>query len=257
MKFKETLFDKFLTSNKKINLHPELKEVFEKQPQDINDFNNIIIYGPSGSGKYTQALKILSKYSSLKYETKMVITFNKQPFYFKISDIHIEVDIELLGCNSKLLWNSIYEQINDVAASKPNNNYIIVCKNFHKINSELLEYFYSYMQTPLFSSVKLKYILITEQLSFISYNILSRCKIIYLKKPAKSKQNTISKFKNPETCINLKSNDVYSVKLENVNLNFASNLLKIINNKDIDLFDLRDTLYKLLVYNLDIFEIIW
>lgn len=40
----------------------------------------MIIYGPSGVGKYTQMLSILQNYSpsKLKYDKKIFITFEKQ-----------------------------------------------------------------------------------------------------------------------------------------------------------------------------------
>jgi replication-associated recombination protein RarA len=106
MKFQETHFEEYINSNKTINLHPKLDKVFNKFPKKINDLKNIIFYGPSGVGKYTQALRCIKLYSpsELKYEKKISITYNKLQYYFKISDIHYEVDMSILGCNSKLLW---------------------------------------------------------------------------------------------------------------------------------------------------------
>lgn len=257
MKFKETLFDEYLYSNKIYNLHHELSNLIDSIPKDIENLPNLILYGPSGIGKYTQALKILSNFSPLKYEKKMAITFNKDTLFYKISDIHIEIDIDLLGCNSKLLWNSIYHQIIDIAASKKNNIYIVVCKNFHKINSELLEYFYSYMQNPLFSSIKIKYILITEQISFIPYNIISRCKVISIKRPTKTSLNSIKNVSNLKCSLNLKSSNNSSIELKNININRANEIYNLIKNKDFKLNALREILYKILIYNLEIFEIIW
>ncbi len=73
-------------------------------PTDINDLTNIIFYGPSGAGKYTQMLKSIQPLSpsKLKYEKRLTVTFNKEIYLYKISDIHYEVDMALLGCNSKL-----------------------------------------------------------------------------------------------------------------------------------------------------------
>ena len=36
---------------------------------------------------------------------KMHITVAKQNYTIKVSDIHYEVDLSLLGCNSKILWH--------------------------------------------------------------------------------------------------------------------------------------------------------
>ena len=91
-------------------------------PSSIHSLKNLIYYGPSGVGKYTQMLKLLKKYSpsELKYEKKITVVYNKEQFFFKISDIHYEVDMSLLGCNSKLLWHDIYQQIVDSISAKPN-----------------------------------------------------------------------------------------------------------------------------------------
>ena len=42
------------------------------------------------------------------------ITYNKEVLFYRISDIHIEIDIELLGCQAKSLWNTIYIFINNM-----------------------------------------------------------------------------------------------------------------------------------------------
>ncbi len=103
MKFLETTFEEYILSKDKVNLHPKLEKIFQSLPANINDLKNIILYGPPGVGKYTQGLRIVEKYSpsKLKYEKKLIIEYNKNTYYFKISDIHYEVDLSLLGCHSK------------------------------------------------------------------------------------------------------------------------------------------------------------
>ena len=61
----------------------------------------------------------------------------KKQYVFKISDIHFEVDMELLGCNAKVLWNEIYKAILDILSTRPSHSGIILCKNFHKIHNEV------------------------------------------------------------------------------------------------------------------------
>ena len=75
---------------------------------------------------------------------KITILFNKQPFYIKISDIHFEIDMALLGCNAKLLWNDIFNHIIDIISTSKHKKGIIVCKNFHEIHSELLRFLQLY-----------------------------------------------------------------------------------------------------------------
>ena len=188
MKFYETHFEEYTNENNRACLHPKLNKIYDKFPTSIKDLKNIIFFGPSGTGKYSQMLKVVKKYSpsELKYEKKISITYNKQQFFFKISDIHYEVDMSLLGCNSKLLWHEIYQQIIDIITTKPYKSGIIVCKYFQEIHNELLDNFYSYMQQNNATAVDLKFILITEEISFINDNILNCYEIIKISRPTKT-----------------------------------------------------------------------
>lgn len=148
MKFYETHFEEYVAETRRMNLHPKLDKVYATAfPALLKDFKNVIFYGPSGTGKYSQMLHAIQRYSptELKYERKICVSYNKQAYYFKVSDIHYEVDIALMGCNSKLLWHEIYQQIVDVISAKADKSGIIVCKYFHEIHSELLDNFYSYI----------------------------------------------------------------------------------------------------------------
>ena len=128
-------------------LHPETEDAMLKWLK-TRSHPAFLLIGPPGVGKYTQMLRSIVKFSAneLKYEKKISIAYLKQQYVFKISDIHYEIDMGLLGCNSKLLWHEIYQQILDIIFAKSEKFGIIVCKNFHEIHSELLDNFYSYMQ---------------------------------------------------------------------------------------------------------------
>jgi hypothetical protein len=91
---------------------------------------------------------MLKKYSptNFKYDKKITIQTEKQTYIYHISDIHYEIDMSLLGCNSKILWNDIFLQIVDIISIKNEKVGFIVCKNFHMIHGELLDIFYSYIQ---------------------------------------------------------------------------------------------------------------
>ena len=169
MKFLESHFEEYTNEVSKFNLHTKLEKCYKRFPSTLEQFGNLIFYGPSGVGKYSQMLYLIKKYSqtNLKYEKKLTLTYDKKQYFFKISDIHYEIDMSLLGCHSKLLWHDIYQQIVDILSAKNNKTGIIVCKDFHNIHSELLENFYSYMQDNNSLSVNIKYILLTEVVSFI------------------------------------------------------------------------------------------
>lgn len=184
MKFFETHFEEYTQSLTKYNLHPMMQHVYNSFPDKLSNLQNIIFYGPKGIGKYSQALSCIQKYShsDLKYEKRLSVIYNKETFFIKISDVHFEVDLSLLGCNSKHIWNEIYNQIIDVVSARTDTNAIILCKYFNKIHSELLDTFYSYMQR--IDNVTVKFILITDHISFIPDNIINHCHVINLSRPS-------------------------------------------------------------------------
>ena len=112
----------------------KLLSLLDNIDNNIKNTNNLILYGPSGTGKYTQALNYIKRFSptNLRFERKMNFNYDsKSDFIFKISDIHFEIDMSLLGCKAKLVFNDLYYHILDVLSSRPNGSGIILCKNFH------------------------------------------------------------------------------------------------------------------------------
>ena len=265
MKFYETHFEEYITEVNRTNLHPKLTSIYDKFPKSISELKNLIFYGPSGTGKYSQMLKSISKYSNseLKYERKISLTYNKQQYFFKVSDIHYEIDMSLLGCNSKLLWHEIYQQIIDIISTKNEKSGIIVCKYFHEIHSELLENFYSYMQKNIFIGIDIKFILLTEELSFIPDNILNCCEVINISRPTKKSYVSCSKKKMPNK---IDANNITNIKIlhlydEDIMLQYKIISNKIINNiiniNELQFIKFRDILYDIFIYNLDISDCIW
>jgi len=266
MKFYETHFEEYISSNLKENLHPKLEKILNRFPETIQKLKNLLFYGPPGVGKYTQMLRFIKKYSpsELKYEKKISITHNKQQYFFKISDVHYEIDMSLLGCNSKLLWHEIYQQIVDIISAKSDKSGIIVCKYFNDIHSELLENFYSYMQQNNATSIDLKFIIITEELSFMPDNILNCCEIVHVPRPSKTIYNKCLKNKlnahlNLNSITNIKNlreqNDI--MVLENYKI-ICDKIIDIIKNiDDLKFLKFRDMLYDILIYNLDITDCVW
>jgi hypothetical protein len=189
MKFYETHYEEYIQTSENHNIHPELSPLIRELPKNIGDFGNMIVYGPSGAGKYTQVLKIIQKYSPsrLKYDKKIKVQTDKQSYNYRISDIHYEIDMSLLGCNSKIIWHELFLQMVDIISMKPDKKGIIVCKNFHMIHTELLEIFYSYIQqyNHRQTNIQIRFILITEHVSFIPNNIIQCCKIISVQRPQK------------------------------------------------------------------------
>jgi hypothetical protein len=312
MKYYETHYEEYLHAIEQYNLHPELNAI--KTPKQKTNFGNMIFYGPSGVGKYSQVLSFLKKYSpsELKYDKKMVLQSEKQNYIYRISDIHYEIDMALLGCNSKIIWHDVFLQIVDIISVKTEKIGIIVCKNFHAIHNELLEIFYSYMQQYNHPQLNLhiKFILITEHISFLPNSILNNCYIVNVKRPSKDEyiqindkidnstvrhsttsdstaiQTYQTKISNPKA--RLSTNQLHNIKTfmkNNVEISgllnikeiksFAINLPetdiprdnfnticdsiieKMVHVNEFSITDFRDTLYDILIYNLDAIECLW
>jgi hypothetical protein len=218
----------------------------------------------------------------------------KTDFIFRISDIHYEIDMSTLGCNSKILWHEIFFQIVDIISAKSDKKGILVCKNFHMIHNELLEIFYSYMRHPLHHyNIQLKYILITEHIGFIPENIMNVCEILSVKRPSKEQYLKIGTLHPPPPLtVNKLSFDVqkivthtYPSNIDKIDEDTVMNMkelysfqyIKNLNEIPVDVFhivgdaiiqqmlnpvtlkitELRNHLYDMLIYNLDVFECIW
>ena len=304
MKYYETSFDEYILSKKHYNIHEDCDHIIKSLPKNIKNMPHIILYGPCGSGKYTQSLSIIQKYSSsdLKYDKKIFLFSDKSEqkknakssvgdkkkvnisvsrnidFVYRISDIHYEIDMMLLGCNAKSLWNDLYFQIIDIISVTSHKVGIILCKNMHMIHNELLEIFHSYINEPLQkNNICVKFILLTESVSFLPSNIQDVFDIVSIPRVkqdscCKMIQNTHS---SPEELGILKENLhicgedaienlkelhlLKKVKPEEIPVNvfniIVDQIIKyILNPHTVAIPELRNSLYDMLTYNLDISE---
>jgi hypothetical protein len=184
---------------------------------------SIILYGPENSGKYTKAIEIVKPLSKteLKYKRKMEIEVNNETYYFNISDVHFEIDFELLGTNGNSIWLEFYNNVKYIVDTQKNIG-IILCRNFHFIDSELLIIFYTFMIKQ-----NIKFIFCTRNISYLPKEIKELCQIIHCKKISTEK---------------------YDLEYKK----FCDNIIHYIKNNDDDLFKLREYLYQLSTYNFDI-----
>jgi hypothetical protein len=269
MKYYETHFEEYISSVDNYNIHPELIKKHDLLPDKISKLENMIIYGPSGVGKYSQVLYLLKKYSNneLKYEKKITAITEKHKYTYKLSDIHYEVDMSMLGCNSKILWHEIFFQIVDIISVKQEKIGIIICKNFHLIHTELLEIFYSYMQqyNNSQSNIQIKFFIITEHMSFIPTPIINACQILNIGRPQKEHYLNITNptidagiqnFANKITNYKNKQNQNISIYKD------KTEIMKLYDNIDLDgIMNIKDTRYFEFINNTtefpkDIFNII-
>ena len=245
------------------NLHKNLINYYTNLPDNIKLLNNIILYGPDGIGKYTQALKIIEKYSSskLKYEKNIVINNSDNEHIIKISDIHYEIDMNILSCNSKTLWELFYNKIIDSILVKQDKIGIILIKNFHNINNDLLEIFYDYMQLKINKIYDIKFIILTNAISFIPMNIINKSEIINLSRPTK---NCYEKILNTKLNCNIKNikninniiNNTYTLCNKTQYLDVLIELIINSNNSNSNttLYNIRENIYNLFIYNYNIYD---
>lgn len=269
MKFHETHYEEYISKVEASTVHSELNAFIENIPKDISQFRNLIVYGPSGSGKYSQSLHFIKHFSpsQLKYEKKMILQTDKGDYNYKISDIHYELDMALLGCNSKIIWHEIFGQIVDIVSMKKEKVGIIICKNFHDIHSELLDIFYSYMQQYNHSNlaISLRFIIITENVSFLPINIINHCYLVNVKRPSGSEYAKLGLTCDiePKNVLNMKEipmiREIESIEKLPSDLFdiICNNMVAMIDGRQIRLGALRELLYDILVYNLDVSETVW
>jgi len=232
------------------SLHPNIQPIYPMLSK-----SNIILYGPPGSGKYTQAINILSLYSksNLKYETKININYNDDEHYYKITDTHIEVNFELLGCKAKNVWHSIFVAIQAMTGTRP--FIYILCTNFQTIHSDLLKVFDCYMQKNDIGGIEIYYIIVTAAYSFIPGNIRNKCYTINIAKP--SKTNILKVFgKKHRPYISL-NEYIYNTELPVYGNKMFTQMVDFII--DVDSFNIermRELLYNILQYNVSIMDLI-
>ena len=294
MNFKKNYFE-IINENSNYTFNKELLLIIKTITNDkgkdntTSNFDNYIFYGPSCSYKYKSALKLLQCFSpsNLKYEKKLHINLTKTEFYIKISDIHYEIDVENFIYNSKSLWNEIYHIIYNSIASSPIKKGYIVFRNFDKINYDLLDLLYNYMQKELFSTLNIKYIIITECVSFIPMKIINICKILNFAKLSKKninllcnknnklyfkKMNNTTKDTKDTTLITCSNADIIYNKINNPNifthLDISNNMKYIeqhsaicntyinliTNNNNYNITNIRTLLYDILINHLNSHE---
>lgn len=271
MKYFETHFEDYIAAVKCSNFHPEFEEtVYPMFPDNVKDLGNVILHGGVGVGKYSQALYIIHRYSPsrLKYDKKMKLQSERYIYHYRISDIHYEVDFALLGCNSKTVWHELFMQIVDVVTVKAEKVGIILCKNFHTVQNELLDVFYSYLQeySHPYSNLQIRFMFICENVSFLPNNLVQACRVVGISPPkclVDGKALTVTTSDDIE--VYLKSNirkglrgrgDLQNSKTLSI---ICNNIIRCLaaGHERINFGEFRENLYDILVYNLDINNCLW
>jgi hypothetical protein len=241
-----------------LSFHPYLEEENPiLQTTDINELSNIFFYGKRGIGKYYNSLQFIKRFSpsKLKYNKKMYIN---EEYYIKVSDIHFEIDMSTLGCNCKILWNNIQKQIINSMEFSKLDRAIILCKNFQDINKDLLRNLKNIMLK------KCVYIFLAEHINFIPNVLVQTSHIVSMRKVKKTQLNSFFKYtKNNHNDIdNLVSYNHKNIK-NNHNITYLdhkyiTNIITYLeDNTDFTYLELRERIYKLLIFQCNIDECIW
>jgi hypothetical protein len=144
-----------------------------------------------------------------------------------MSDIHIEINFEFLGCVAKNLWAAIYQNILGIAGQ---NDFYVVCRNFSTINNELMENFYTYMNGE---NDNIHFVILTDNIGCLPIEIVNCSLVMPLKRYS--------------TVNNIEITHKFVEKITELVIHKQSNSIK----------DMRSLLYDLLIYQTDIYEIFY
>ena len=119
------------------------------------------------------------------------------------------------------------------------------------------------MQKNTSIAIDLKFILITEELSFIPDSILNCCEIINVCRPSKAAYVKCIKTKLPSQITPENITNIKIIHLNNEELMLQHKITsnKIINNliniDALNFLKFRDILYDIFIYNIDITDCVW
>ena len=115
-----------------------------------NEIFNTFVYGPSGSGKYTLLINFLIKILGKEVINKKITTFNitkscgnSKEYNIFQSNYHFEINLNKYLFNDRI---SLVNLINQLVQTKDINTYkykIIIVRNIHYLNTEVIKYFAS------------------------------------------------------------------------------------------------------------------
>lgn len=247
-------FEQYVANLEHCDFHPGVRKVRDSCPQNVSPMPHLLLNGPPGVGKYTQALGFVAKYSpsALRYEKRMEVTGEKSTYSLRISDVHFEVDMETLGCHSRAMWSTIHAQIVDAVRAKTPPVGFIICRNFHKTHKELLEVFYYYMATP-----EIRLILISDHIGFLPRRIIDRCFRIPLSCPPASRIRAGGVLCE-SVGKNMKSTTEERISLSDRHDPLCSALATLISSPDpADYVSLRSKFYDVLIQQHHMPAVVW
>ena len=165
-------------------LHPEIGAMIG----GLDGPRNLIVYGRGSIGKYYLAMDMIRAFSplDLHYEKMMPIQYNKKTYNVRISDVHFEIDMQMLGTNSRLIWQNIFAAVLDIveAAMTKARARFIMLKNFQDVSSEMYELLLCYIGDRITKPANIYYVVITEGVSFIHNELLEKFTVVQVPVPS-------------------------------------------------------------------------
>lgn len=187
---------------------------------------HIISYHYHSLQNYADTLRKLQEMSptNLKYCRKTFLKYNNNDHSFMTSDVHIEIDFELIGVIEYGLFFEFFKHIEENMILNKKHIYV-VCLHFEKITTDLLEVFFHFLDNSF-----IHFIFLTTHISFLPQCLL--------------KKSILKRFKTLDKSIYNKS---YKTRVDVLVESLVNERLDA--NTSLSLFAWRETIYSLLVWN--------
>jgi hypothetical protein len=167
----------------------------------------------------------------MKYSRKIDIVVQNNNYSFNTSDVHVEIDFELLGVNET---NVILELMHHIKENMSYSHFYILCIHFEKVKSELCKLFKSFIHIG-----NVSFILSTRNISQLDESFTRDYNIkIYGNTKYNEHGDIISDTSTNPMILN----------------SCVQNILDYIINQKNNLFQLRELIYKIFILNINIHE---
>lgn len=187
---------------------------------------HFILYGNNDMKSYHYMLENMKELSpsKLTFSRKTTIETTNQDIVLPMSDIHLEIDFQLLGVNEYSLFFEIYRHVSEnIVLNK--KKLFVVCLHFDQIKKELMEVFYNFLNHN-----RIVFVFIVKNLCYIHPYIL--------------KKSGIKKYKNNDHSI---CSTMFHSKIDAM-------VSHIIQENQWSFFQWREKLYELLILNYNIHD---
>ena len=198
-----------------------LYETAKESKYDFGCNEHIISYHYHSLQNYADTLRKLRRLSpsNLKYCRKTTLLYNNEDHSFVTSDVHIEIDFELIGVIEYGLFFEFFKHIKENMILNKTHMYV-VCLHFEKITKDLSDVFFNFLDNSF-----IHFIFLTTQVSFLPRSIL--------------KKSVLKRFKTQDKSL---YHETYKERVNKI-------ISYIMTDSEESLFVWRESIYSLLVWN--------